>query len=75
MAALSPADGRFRKTAQNGRRLTEVARVPCDPETRSAKAANSEIRSVSRPGGPNVISSARFKGELVAHRIMPPAGS
>lgn len=53
----------------------EVARVPCEPEAILTKAAQSEIRSLSRPDGMHVISSVRFKGELVAHRIVAPAGS
>jgi hypothetical protein len=63
MVVTSPDDG------------AEMARVPCEPETLSAKAANSEIRSISRQDGPTVISSVRFKGEMVAHRIISATGS
>jgi hypothetical protein len=53
----------------------EMARVPCEPETLSARSSTSEIRSISRQDGATVISSVRFKGEIIAHRITPAAGS
>jgi hypothetical protein len=63
-------DGRHYMVVTSADDGAEVARVPCEPEMLSAKAGNSEIRSMSRQGGPTVISSVRFKGEMVAHRII-----
>lgn len=68
-------DGRHYMVVTSADDGAEVARVPCEPETLSAKAAHSEFRSISRPDGPNVISSVRFRGEMVAHRILPATGS
>lgn len=53
----------------------EVARTPCEPETLLAKVGLSEFRSIPRPDGLHAISSVRFTGEMVAHRIIPATGS
>jgi hypothetical protein len=68
-------DGRHYMVVTSADGGAEVARVPCEPEALSAKVAHSEFRSTTRPDGVNVISSVRFKGEMVAHRLTPPAGS
>ena len=68
-------DGRHYMVVTSADDGTEVARVPCEPETLASKASHTEFRSISRPDGPNVINSVRFKGEMVAHRIAPPAGT
>jgi hypothetical protein len=49
----------------------EVARVPCEPEPLSAKVGRSEFGSIPRPDGLHAISSVRFKGEMVVHRVIP----
>jgi hypothetical protein len=76
---LKPADYKFQclkingedvlvvTSADNGR---EVARVPCKPEALATKTETSEIRSVPRADGSNVLSGVRIKGETVAHRVV-----
>lgn len=46
----------------------EVARVPCKPVTLEAKVKESEFRT-TRKDGAEVLTSARFKGETVAHTV------
>jgi hypothetical protein len=46
----------------------EVARVPCKPVTLEAKVKESEFRTI-RKDGVDVLTSARFKGETVAHTV------
>ena len=47
----------------------EILRVPCQPETLSAKVAASEMRAIVRPDGTRALQSVRIKGETVGHRI------
>jgi len=47
----------------------EVARVPCEPETLSAKVTTSDFRSITREDGKTYLTAVRIKGETVAHRV------
>jgi hypothetical protein len=47
----------------------EVSRVPCTPEALASKTKISEFRTIPR-GAENVLSSVRFAGESIAHRIV-----
>jgi hypothetical protein len=46
----------------------EVARVPCEPETLSAKISSSDFRSIVKDGK-RYLTAVRIKGETVAHRV------
>jgi hypothetical protein len=46
----------------------EVARVACKPSTLEAKVKESEFRTIRKEGA-EVLTSARFKGETVAHVV------
>jgi hypothetical protein len=48
----------------------EVARVPCEPETLTAKVPLSDFRSTFR-NGKQYLTAVRIKGEMVAHRVAP----
>jgi hypothetical protein len=47
----------------------EVARVPCEPETLTAKVPLSDFRSALK-GGKQYLTAVRIKGETVAHRVV-----
>ena len=74
---LKPGDYTFQCVEIDGRHYLvvksiddgEVARVPCEPETLSAKISMSDFRSVTREDGKTYLTAVRIKGETVAHRV------
>ena len=54
------------KDMDNGK---EVARVPCTPEELGKKNEVAEFRSTTQADGTRTLSSVRFKGETIAHKI------
>jgi hypothetical protein len=51
---------------------SEVARVPCSPETLASKPSMTEFRSITRPDGSAALSGVRIKGDATAHRVANP---
>ena len=79
---LKPGDYKFQCIDVDGKHFlvvkdedgNEVAKVPCEPQSLTAKVERSEFRSISRDGK-LYVTAVHIKGESVAHRIVPnPAG-
>ena len=79
---LKPGDYTFQCVDIDGKQFLvvknndgeEIARVPCEAETLPAKIPMSEFRSITRDGK-LYLTAVRFKGETIAHRVVPnPAG-
>jgi hypothetical protein len=79
---LKPGDYKFQRVDIDGKQFLvvknddgeEIARVPCEAETLSAKVPMSEFRSVTKDGK-LYLTAVRIKGETIAHRVVPnPAG-
>ena len=54
-------------TADEG---AEVARVPCTPEAIAAKVKISEYRTMTKADGSSELTSVRFEGETIGHRVI-----
>jgi len=77
---LKPGDYTFQCVEIDGKHFLvvksiddgEITRVPCEPETLTAKVPISDFRTISHDGR-QYLTAVRIKGEDVAHRLIPKA--